>query len=36
LKLLQKSIGKALEDKDKSKDFLDRTPVTQEIRARID
>jgi hypothetical protein len=36
LKLLEENIRKSLEDKDKGDDFLKRTPIAQEIKARID
>jgi hypothetical protein len=36
LKQLQEKIGKTLEDIDIGNHFLNRTPIAQEIRARID
>jgi hypothetical protein len=36
LKLLQEKIGETLEDIDTENYFLDRTPITQELRVRID
>jgi hypothetical protein len=36
LKLLQENIGKPLEDIGIVNSFLNRTPITQEMRARID
>jgi hypothetical protein len=36
LKLLQENTGQTLEDIAIGKDFLDRTPIAQEIIVRID
>jgi hypothetical protein len=36
LKLLEKNIEKTLQDAGTGNDFLNKTPVAQEIRARID
>jgi hypothetical protein len=36
LKLLQENVGEPLQDEGEGKNFLNRTPIAQEIRARID
>jgi hypothetical protein len=36
LTLLQNNIGEAFKDTDMDKDFLNRTPIAQKIRERID
>jgi hypothetical protein len=36
LKLLQENIGKRPEDLGRSKDFLSRTPIDQEIRTKLE
>jgi hypothetical protein len=36
LKVLEENTGKILEDTSRGNSFLNRTPIAQEIRARID